>query len=103
MEEQKPEFNEVNDVLNHLADAGLETSTTDAEASSEASVERMPDLAQLLHLSELKAAENHDAWLRAKAETENMRRRAQDDIARASKYAIEKFAEALDHEPVTRK
>ncbi|MEB0141397.1 nucleotide exchange factor GrpE, partial [Undibacterium sp. CCC2.1] len=31
----------------------------------------------------------------AKADTENVRRRAQEDIARASKFAIENFAEAM--------
>ena len=33
-----------------------------------------------------------DAWLRARAETENVRRQAQADIAKAYKFAIEKFA-----------
>ncbi len=41
------------------------------------------------------AAENYELYLRAKAETENIRRRAQEDIARAHKYAIESFAENL--------
>ena len=41
------------------------------------------------------AAEFRDQFLRAKAETENVRRRAQDDVARAHKFAIEAFAEAL--------
>jgi molecular chaperone GrpE len=45
--------------------------------------------------AEAKAAEMQDAFLRAKAETENMRRRAQEDISRAHKFAIESFAEAL--------
>jgi molecular chaperone GrpE len=36
-----------------------------------------------------------DAWLRARAETENVRRQGQADVARAHKYAIEKFAEDL--------
>lgn len=58
-------------------------------------VDSTPNLETLLRTAELKAAENHDAWLRAKAESENIRRRAQEDIAKASKYAIEKFAEAL--------
>jgi len=49
-------------------------------------------LEDLLRHSEQKAAEHHDAWLRAKAETENLRRRAQEDIAKAHKYAAEKFA-----------
>jgi molecular chaperone GrpE len=41
------------------------------------------------------AAEAQDQHLRARAETENVRRRAQDDVAKAHKYAIESFAEAL--------
>jgi molecular chaperone GrpE len=54
-----------------------------------------PSLEEQLRQAELTAAEHHDAWLRAKAEAENVRRRAQDDISRASKYAIEKFAGEL--------
>jgi molecular chaperone GrpE len=55
----------------------------------------MPSLEDLLKAAELKAAEHHDAWLRAKAETENVRRRAQEDIAKAGKYAVEKFSGEL--------
>ena len=57
--------------------------------------EVMPSLEEMLKTAELKAAEHHDAWLRAKAEGENIRRRAQEDIAKASKFAVEKFADAL--------
>ena len=39
-------------------------------------VDTMPSLEESLRTAELKAAEHHDAWLRAKAETENVRRRA---------------------------
>ncbi len=41
------------------------------------------------------AAEMKDAWLRARAEIENVRKQGQADVARAHKYAIEKFAEDL--------
>ena len=54
--------------------------------------ETMPSLEELLKAAELKAEEHHDAWLRAKAEGENIRRRAQEDIAKAGKFAAEKFA-----------
>jgi molecular chaperone GrpE len=57
--------------------------------------EVMPGLEEMLRQAELKAAEHHDAWLRAKAETENVRRRAQEDIAKASRFAIERFAGEL--------
>lgn len=55
----------------------------------------MPSLEETLRQAELKAAEHYDAWLRAKAEGENIRRRAQEDIAKASKFAAEKFASAM--------
>ncbi|HJW57471.1 MAG TPA: nucleotide exchange factor GrpE [Burkholderiaceae bacterium] len=45
--------------------------------------------------AETKLTEMQDAFLRAKADGENIRRRAQEDIARAHKFAIESFAEAL--------
>jgi len=48
-----------------------------------------------LAAAEAKANEMQDAFLRAKADAENIRRRAQDDIAKAHKFAIENFAEAL--------
>jgi len=54
-----------------------------------------PSVEQLLRQAELKASEHYDAWLRAKAETENVRRRAQDDIAKATKFAAEKFAQSM--------
>ncbi|MQR02160.1 nucleotide exchange factor GrpE [Glaciimonas soli] len=48
-----------------------------------------------LAAAQTKIAEMQDAFLRAKADAENIRRRAQEDIARASKFAIESFAEVL--------
>ena len=54
-----------------------------------------PTLEMRLQEAELKISEHHDAWLRAKAETENVRRRAQEDIAKAYKFAAEKFAGEL--------
>lgn len=40
-------------------------------------------------------AEMSDAYLRAKAEVENVRRRADEDISKARKFAVEGFAEAM--------
>jgi molecular chaperone GrpE len=50
---------------------------------------------QKLATAESRATEMQDAYLRAKAEAENVRRRAQEDVAKAHKFAIENFAEAL--------
>jgi molecular chaperone GrpE len=44
---------------------------------------------------EAKHAEMADAYLRAKAEGENIRRRADEEVAKARKYAVESFAEHL--------
>lgn len=48
-------------------------------------------------LAELKAksAELADQFLRAKAEAENARRRAEDEVAKSRKFAVEGFAESL--------
>jgi molecular chaperone GrpE len=45
--------------------------------------------------AQAKIAELQDAFIRAKAETENVRRRAQEDVTKAHKFAIESFAEHL--------
>ena len=48
-------------------------------------------------LAEIKAksAELADQFLRAKAEAENARRRAEDEVSKARKFGIESFAESL--------
>lgn len=45
--------------------------------------------------AQAKVVELQESFLRAKAETENVRRRAQDDVSKAHKFAIESFAEHL--------
>jgi len=50
-----------------------------------------PELAK----AQAELAELKDAFLRAKAETDNARKIAQADVARAHKFAIESFAEDL--------
>lgn len=54
-----------------------------------------PSLDEKLAVVEAKLVEMQDSFLRAKADAENIRRRAQDDVAKAHKFAIESFAEAL--------
>ena len=65
------------------------------ETPAAETAESTPSLEEMIRQAELKADEHHDAWLRAKAETENVRRRAQEDISKASKFAIERFAGEL--------
>ena len=68
----------------------------DAEAAAPASTTPVePSLEEQLSATEAKLAEMHDAFMRAKAEGENIRRRAQEDVTKAHKFAIESFAEAM--------
>jgi molecular chaperone GrpE len=73
-------------------------SETPVEGQPGLAAEAASPLAQLqaaLEQALATAAANHDQYLRAKAESENVRRRAQEDVAKAYKFAIESFAESL--------
>jgi molecular chaperone GrpE len=70
------------------ADAPIVTPATPA-------AEAAPSLEELLAKAEAAAQEHRDAFLRARAETENVRKRAQTDVAAAHKYAVENFATEL--------
>jgi molecular chaperone GrpE len=63
--------------------------------ANEPSTETIPSLQEMLKRAELQAQEHYDAWLRAKAECDNIRKRAQADIANAHKYALDSFASEL--------
>ena len=52
-------------------------------------------LDKLLAEAQARIDEHRDAWMRALAETENVRKRAQADLAAAYKFAVERFAESL--------
>jgi molecular chaperone GrpE len=80
--------------LSAPAQAGQEPQETKTEMPQSAA-ETMPSLEELLKTAELAAQEHHDAWLRAKAEADNIRKRAQSEIASAHKFAIENFASEL--------
>jgi len=54
-----------------------------------------PSLEELLHKAEAAVQEHRDAFLRAKAETENIRKRGEANVAAAHKYAVESFASEL--------
>jgi molecular chaperone GrpE len=54
-----------------------------------------PDIPALLKKAEDEALQLKDAWLRARADIENLRKQGANDVARAHKYAIEKFAGEL--------
>ena len=74
-----------------------QTSSPTAAAAGEApaSSDAPADLAELLRQAEARAAEHHDAWLRARAEADNVRKRTAVELANAYKYAIESVAVEL--------
>ncbi|MFA0390537.1 nucleotide exchange factor GrpE [Vibrio splendidus] len=70
----------------------------EAELNEDAADEQESKIAQLeaaLLSSESKVKEQQDSVLRAKAEVENMRRRTEQEVDKARKYALNKFAEGL--------
>ena len=56
---------------------------------------RIAELEGKLNEATAEAEKLRDEWLRARAETENVRRRSQDDVAKAHRFGIEGFASAL--------
>lgn len=71
------------------ANETLEPAAIDAETAT------ATDAEQELQRALARADQYQDQFLRAKAEAENIRRRGQEDVAKAYKFAIESFAEAL--------
>ena len=61
---------------------------TRGDANGQATTAAQSDL-------EARHAEMSDAFLRAKAEAENTRRRAEEEVAKARKFAVESFADSL--------
>lgn len=70
----------------------LSPDTDNPQQANTGSVDSTPSLEELLRQAELKAQEHHDAWLRAKAETENARRRGLEEAEKARKFALDKFS-----------
>nr|WP_198981334.1 nucleotide exchange factor GrpE [Herbaspirillum sp. ASV7] len=82
------------DMEKQEAQTAQQEAPVDQAATAEAAPAE-PTVEDKLAAAEAKAAEMQDAFLRARAEGENIRRRAQEDIAKAHKFAIEGFAESL--------
>ena len=57
--------------------------------------EVMPSMEEMLKEAERKAQEHYDAWMYAKAEGENIRRRAVEDVSKAQKFAVERFSNEM--------
>jgi molecular chaperone GrpE len=83
------------DQENQAVPPNPEAAAAAASAPSSTLDAGLPSLEEQLAATEAKLAEMHDAFMRAKADGENIRRRAQEDVSKAHKFAVESFAEAL--------
>ena len=70
-----------------------QVNTPDANAAPETASANETEA--LLAEAQARAKSLEEEFLRAKAETENVRRRAREDVRKAHKFAIESFAESL--------
>lgn len=92
--------NDIPGVASTDAPAGETAPATVAQPEPEtvaqpAAADPAPDFAVLLKKVEDEATELRDAWLRSRAELENVRKQAATDLTRAHRYAIERFASEL--------
>lgn len=87
--EPQPQSTEADIENSQVDDVSLDSS--DNEADIEAESQQQDALA----VAEQEIAKLKDAFLRAKAEEENIRRRAEKDVANSRKFAIEGFAKEL--------
>jgi molecular chaperone GrpE len=68
----------------------------DAEAADQQGLDaRIAELEAKLGQASAEAEKLREDWLRARAETENVRRRGQEDVSKAHRFGIEGFASAL--------
>ena len=67
----------------------------DQASENKENQQSQPDLEARLQKAEQAVQEHRDAWLRAVADGENIRKRAQTEVANAHKFALESFAAEL--------
>ncbi len=86
-------------VVENVTEAGTITEATaevvtKATETTEANAEQsqIAALKEALTVAEKKASDNYDLALRTKAESDNARRRQENDLSNARKFGVEKFA-----------
>lgn len=68
---------------------------SDAPAETSTEVDQIAELSKKLAVAQQTIIDQQDSVIRAKAEMENVRRRAALDIEKAHKFALDKFADGL--------
>lgn len=77
------------------ADNATDTTAATDASQDDATAERIAELELALNNAEQQAQEQHEKALRAVAEMENVRRRSAQEVDKAHKFALEKFANEL--------
>lgn len=78
-----------------IGDAREDTAQAPAGPESQSADAATKSIDELLSEAQAKLEQQREAWLRAVADAENARKRAQQDVASAHKYAVERFVENL--------
>lgn len=71
------------------------TQIDSANTEPDQTPEIIPSMEEMLKKAERSAQEHYDAWMYAKAESENIRRRAAEDVSKAQKFAVERFSNEM--------
>jgi molecular chaperone GrpE len=93
MDAQNSASNQAQNAADDVTKPGAATDTV--TPALDPAFDPIVDLNIKLATAEAATAAAKDDWLRAKAETENIRRRAAEDVLKAQKYGVEKIADAL--------
>jgi len=89
-EQEKPEIDQQENQQSESQDTPeINTAETDVDAVES------PDTDDELAAAQVEIAKLKDAFLRAKAEEDNVRRRAEKDVANGRKFAVEGFAKEM--------
>lgn len=78
-----------------VSDEGQPETQKQTAAAADSELDRIAELELALSKAEAKANEQKESVLRTQAEMENVRRRASQDVEKAHKFALEKFANEL--------
>jgi molecular chaperone GrpE len=80
---------------NSDSSAAINDPTLGDQAAENSSGASTPSLETKLAEAVALAEKHKDEWLRAKAETDNIRRRSAEDVLKAQKFGVEKMADSL--------
>jgi molecular chaperone GrpE len=95
-ENQMPENERIDPTLNAMDGAPSDASPEEREAAQAANdADALVQLQAELAALQGKNAELAEQYLRAQADVQNIRRRSEDEISKARKFAVESFAESL--------